>query len=74
MDDEGGCEFGMCKEVSSEEVVEVLSAEGRLLALIMMMYGGGRLMKLMNLVMRSESCLADWKRSLLVPLHKDGDN
>ncbi len=28
----------------------------------------------MNLVMRSESCLLDWKRSLLVPLHKDGDN
>ena len=44
----------------------------------MVMYGGGRLMEVMlqvmNLVWRSESCLADWKRSLLVPLHKDGDN
>ena len=28
----------------------------------------------MNLVSRRESCLEDWKRSLLVPLHKDGDN
>ena len=28
----------------------------------------------MNLVLRSESCLEEWKRSLLVPLHKDGDN
>ena len=28
----------------------------------------------MNLVMRSESCPADWKKSLLVPLYKDGDN
>ena len=25
-------------------------------------------------MLRSESCPADWKRSLLVPLHKDGDN
>ena len=24
--------------------------------------------------MRSEYCLLDWKRSSLVPLHKDGDN
>ena len=31
-------------------------------------------MQVMNLVLRSESCLADWKRSLLVPLHKDGEN
>ena len=30
-------------------------------------------MQVMNLVM-SESCPADWKRSLLVSLHKDGDN
>ena len=39
---------------------------------------GGRLvevmLQVMNLVLRNESCLADWKRSLLVPLHKDGDN
>ena len=42
------------------------------------MYGGGRLvefmLQVMDLVLRSESCLADWQRSLLVPLHKDGDN
>ena len=29
---------------------------------------------MLNLVMRSESSPADWKRSLLVPLHKDRDN
>ena len=38
----------------------------------------GRLVEVMlqvvDLVMRSESCPADWKRSLLVPLHNDGDN
>ena len=28
---------------------------------------------MMNVVMKSEYCLLDWKRSLLVPLHKDGD-
>ena len=28
----------------------------------------------LNLVLRSESCPADWKRSLLLPFHKDGDN
>ena len=42
------------------------------------MYGGRRLvqvmLQVMNLVMRNESCLADWKRSLLVPIRKDGDN
>ena len=40
--------------------------------------GDGRLvevmLQLMNLVLRSESCPADWKKSLLVPLHKDSDN
>ena len=39
----------------------------------MVMYGGGRLGEVM-LLLRRESCLADWKRSLLVPLHKDSDN
>ena len=38
----------------------------------MVMYGGGRLVDVMlqvvNLVLRSEACPADWKRSLL-PLH-----
>ena len=42
------------------------------------MYGGGRLvevmLQVMNLVFRSESCLAYWKRGLLVPLRKDSDN
>ena len=43
----------------------------------MVMYGGGRLVEVMqwviNLVL-SETCPADWKRSLLVPLHKDSDS
>ena len=28
---------------------------------------------MMNVVMKSECCPLDWKRSLLVTLHKDGD-
>ena len=32
------------------------------------------MLQVMNLVLRSESSPADWKRSLLVLLHKDGDN
>ena len=44
----------------------------------MLMYGGGTLvevmLQVMNLLLWSESCPADWKRSLLVPLHKDGDD
>ena len=32
------------------------------------------MLQVMNLLLRSESCLADWKWSLLVPLHTDGDN
>ena len=32
------------------------------------------MLQVMNLVLRSEYCLADSNRSLLVPLHKDGDN
>ena len=44
----------------------------------MVMYRGGMLvevmLQVMNWVLWSESCPADWKRSLLVPLHKDGDN
>ena len=43
----------------------------------MVMYGSERLVKVIleviNLV-RSESSPADWKRSLLVHLHKDGDS
>ena len=32
------------------------------------------MLQVMNLLLRSESCPADWKRFLLVALHKDGDN
>ena len=42
----------------------------------MVMYDDGRLvevmLQVMNLVLRSESCPTDWKRSLL-DLDKDGD-
>ena len=31
------------------------------------------MLQVMNLVFRKESCLAERKRSLVVPLHKDGD-
>ena len=68
--DVGGCELGMCKEVSWEEVVEVLKClrrgkppgpDGILNEKVT--YGGGRLvavmLQVMNLVMSSESCLAD---------------
>ena len=69
--DVGGCGLGMCKEVCWEEVVEVLKClrrgkpPGHYQTLIeMVMYGGGRLVEMMlhvmNLVLRSESCLADW--------------
>ena len=71
------------KTVSWDEVVEVLKGLRRwLLALIefkieMIIYGSGRLvevmLQVMNFVLRSESCPADWKRSLQVPLHKDGE-
>ena len=40
----------------------------------MVMEGVEMMLQVMNLVLWSESCLADWKKSLLVPLHKDGDN
>ena len=43
----------------------------------MLIYGGGRLVEvkllMVNVVMKNECCPLDWKRSLLVPLHKDGD-
>ena len=39
----------------------------------MLIYGGGRLVEVMLLMMKNECCQLDWKRSLLVPLHKDGD-
>ena len=75
----------MCKEVSWEEVVEVLKClrRGKVpgpdgILNEMVMHGGGRLVEMMlqvmNLVLRSESCLAHLKKSLLMPLHKDGDN
>ena len=85
MGDVGECELGMCNEVSCEEVVVVLMCVGRGKdpspngILNEIMYGDGRLVEVMlqviNLVLRrSESYQEDWKRSLLVPLHKDGDN
>ena len=65
----------MYKEVCWEEVVEVLkySRRGKApgpdgILNEIMMYGGGRLVEMIqqvkNLVLRSESCPADWKRSL----------
>ena len=43
----------------------------------MLMYGGGQLVEvmllMMNVVINSECYPLDWKRSLLVSLHKDGD-
>ena len=43
----------------------------------MLIYGGGWLVEVMLLmmyvVMKSECCPLDWKRSLQVPFHKDGD-
>ena len=77
--------MGMCKEVIWEEVVEILKCLKRWktpgpdeILNEKVMYGGGKLveviLQVMNLVLRSESCPADWKRSLLVSLHKDGDN
>ena len=45
---------------------------------VLVVYGGIRLVEMMlqvmNLVLRSESCLADWKRSLLVASPKNSDN
>ena len=38
-----------------------------------LMYGGGRLVEVMLLVMKSACCRLDWKRSLLVTLHNDGN-
>ena len=31
------------------------------------------LVDLLNIVLRSECCLEDWMKSLVVPLYKDGD-
>ena len=43
----------------------------------MLIYRDGWLVEvmllMMNMVMKSECCPLDWKRSLLAPLHKDGD-
>ena len=40
-----------------------------------MLVGWWKLMlQVMNLVLRSKSCMTDWKRSLLVTFRKDGDN
>ncbi len=83
MGDVGGYEFGMCKEVSWEVVVLKCLRRGKApgpdgIINEIVLYGGGRLVAVMllvmNLVIRCVSCPADWKRSLPVPLHKDGDN
>ena len=81
MEDVGGCELGMCGEVSWEQVVDVLKhlkrgkapGSGGILN-EMVIYGGEWLVEVMqqvmNLVIKSEFCPADWRRCLLVPLHK----
>ena len=69
----------MCNEVSWENVVEVLKCLRRgkapgpdRILNEMVTYGGGKLVKVMlqvmNLVLKSESSPANWKRSLLVYL------
>ena len=54
MEDMGGCELGMCKEISRKEMFEVRRVkapdpDGALIKMVM--YGGGRLMKMMLQVM-----------------------
>ena len=72
----------ICEEVSWKEVMEVMKCLKRGKAAgpdgimnKMLMYGGGWLvvvmLLMMNVVMKSECSPLDWKRSLLVPLHKD---
>ena len=61
--DGGGWYFsiGICNEVSWEEVLERGKAPGPDGILNkMVMYGSGWLVEVINLVMRSESCQADW--------------
>ena len=75
----GGCELGMCKEVSWEEAVEVLKCLKGWKALGNFKIEGTLWWRkvggwMMNLVVGIESCPAEWKRSLLVPFHMDGDN
>ena len=81
--DVGGHELVVCEEVKVE-VVELMKCLKRGKAAgpdrimnEMLMYGGGHLMEVMllvmNVVMKRECFLLDWKRSLLVVLHKDGD-
>ena len=82
MEDVGGHELVMCEELSLEEVVvmkclkrgkqQVLTElrmrcwcrDGWLVEVVLLM---------MNVLMKSECSLLNWKRSLLVSLHKDGD-
>ena len=74
----------MCEELSWEEVMEVMKCleerkDNRPDRIMneMLMYGrwtfGGGDVADDNVVMKSECCPLDWKRSLLVPFHKDGD-
>ena len=84
MRDMDGHELVICEEVSCEEVVEVMKCLKRGKAAgpdgimnEMLMYGSGWLVEvmllMMNVVVKSECCPLGWKRSRLVPLHKDGD-
>ena len=74
----------LCEKVSWEKVVEVIKCLKRGKAVgsdgimnEMLMYKGERLVAvmllMMNALMKSECCPLDWKGSLLVPLHKEGD-
>ena len=65
----------MCKEESWEEVVEEVfeDREGSWPWQNFKWDGDDMVVEVMLQVM-SESCLADWRRSLLVSLHKDGNH
>ena len=84
MGDMGEHELVMCEELSWEEVVEVMKClkggktagpDGIMKEILM--YGDGRLVNvmllMMNVVMKSYYCLLDRKRSLLVLLHNYSD-
>ncbi len=71
MDNVGGCELVCVTKLGRS--VEVLKCLKRERVNEIVIYGGGRLVEVMlqviNLVMMSESSLAEWKRNLLVPLN-----
>ena len=77
-------EISMCEQIRWEEVVDILKSlnggkapgPDRILNEVIM-YVSGRMVEvlvdMLNLVLRSECCLEDRIRSLVVPLYKDGD-